>query len=213
MPACIMIARLTFLGIFAPSVVATTALAQGAPPNETATSHGPLMAFIDLIVTTYDRAPALVLGLAVLMALPPVALLGMALRRAPDPAERAEATRVYRRNGRGKLKEIADGSDGPLWPSDAWIELPDGARRTIGAGILRLGRDADNDVFFEDKTVHRYHAAIHRTDEAAYIITDLSSTGGNGVVVNGHRVQEAQLSDGDKIELGQTHLTFVSRPT
>lgn len=173
------------------------------------------MALIDLIVTTYDRAPALILGLAVLLALPPVALLGMALRRsAPAEAEVADATRVYRRNGRGKLKEIAnEGDDGPLWPSDAWVELPSGERRTIGAGILRIGRDADNDICLDDKTVHRYHAAIHRTDEAAYVITDLSSAGGNGVLVNGHRTQVTQLADGDTIELGQCRLKFVSRPT
>ncbi len=170
-------------------------------------------ALLELIATTYERAPALVLGLAVLLALPPLALVGVALRRAAPMAEPADATRIYRRNGRGRLKEVEpEGDSPPLWPSDAWIQIEGGGRHDIRSGILRLGRDADNDICLDDKTVHRYHAAIHRTDDAAYVITDLSSAGGNGVVVNGHRILEAQLNDGDKIELGQTKLTFTSRP-
>lgn len=198
---------------FAVSVLGASSFAHADPAQHA--SSGTLTSLIDLVTTTYDRAPALVFGLAVLLALPPVALLGLALRRAPVQSEpAAEATRVYRRNGRGKLKEVLpEGDSGPLWPSDAWIELADGTRRTIGNSILRVGRDADNDVCIDDKTVHRYHAAIHRTDEAAYVITDLSSAGGNGVLVNGHRIQDVQLNDGDTIELGQTRLTFVSRPT
>lgn len=196
------------------SLLAAPAFAQTDQAAEGQSSPGHLTTLLELVTATYDRAPALVFGLAVLIALPPVALLGMALRRGSAPSEpAAEATRVYRRNGRGKLKEILPEADvAPLWPSDAWVELADGTRSTIGNSILRLGRDADNDVFLDDKTVHRYHAAIHRTDEAAYVITDLSSTGGNGVLVNGHRVQEVQLADGDRIELGQVRLTFVSRP-
>jgi hypothetical protein len=168
---------------------------------------------LELIWTTYDRAPALVLGLAVLFALPPLALLGVALRRAPQAVEHTDATRIYRRNGRGRLKEVeAEPDTGPLWPSDAWIESASGKRHDVGSGILRIGRDADNDICLDDKTVHRYHAAIHRTDDAAYVVTDLSSADGNGILVNGHRIQATQLNDGDIIELGQTKLTFVSRP-
>jgi hypothetical protein len=177
-----------------------------------ATVLSPWTLVLDLIATTYDRAPALVLGLAVLLALPPLALLGVALRRGPV-VEHADATRIYRRSGRDRLREVEPESEGgPLWPSDAWIQLTDGQRREIGNTILRIGRDADNDICLDDKTVHRYHAAIHRTDDAAYVITDLSSADGNGILVNGLRIQEFPLNDGDRIELGQTKLTFVSRP-
>lgn len=179
----------------------------------TAEPAGTWSAVLELISTTYDRAPALVLGLAVLFALPPLALLGVALRRAPQAVEHADATRIYRRSGRGRLKEVeAELDTGPLWPSDAWIEVTGGNRHDVGRGILRIGRDADNDICLDDKTVHRYHAAIHRTDDAAYVVTDLSSADGNGILVNGHRIQATQLTDGDIIELGQTKLTFVSRP-
>lgn len=190
------------------------AAAEAANMTVAVSAAGALATIMDLISTTYARAPALVLGLAVLLALPPLTLVGIALRRAPVRDTSSDATRVYRRGGRGRLKEIDDLTEsGPLWPSDAWIEGPNGLRHDIGSGILRLGRDADNDICLEDKTVHRYHAAIHRTDDAAYVITDLSSAGGNGVLVNGQRTTEAQLNDGDTVELGQIKLKFVSRPT
>lgn len=178
-----------------------------------AAEAGPLVKLVDLLSATYDRAPALILGLLVLLALPPLALIGVAIRR-PSQAEASESTRLYRRQGRGRLKEAGSAENlGPLWPSDAWLELQGGERRDFEGSIVRIGRDADNDICLDDKTVHRYHAAIRRTDEAAYVVTDLSSAGGNGVLVNGERIlEEALLSDGDKIELGQSSITFVARP-
>lgn len=162
---------------------------------------------------TYAEAPALVLGLAVLLALPPLALLGRMLRRRASGSAGASdsTTRVYRRGDRlGRNVGLFD--QAPQWPSTAWVEVDGGSRHTIGAGIVRLGRDDDNDICLPDKTVHRYHAAIHRTDDAQYLITDLSSSKGNGVLVNGLRVAEALLNDGDTIDLGQTKLRFAAQP-
>lgn len=204
-----MLLRLTRPAAAAASIAAYVGNAQAATP---ATISSTWTSVLDLIATTYERAPALVLGLAVLLALPPLALLSVALRRVPM-TEHADATRVYRRSGRGRLKEAEPESEGgPLWPSDAWVQFADGQRHPVGSTVLRIGRDADNDICLDDKTVHRYHAAIHRTDDAAYVITDLSSADGNGILVNGIRIQEFPLNDGDRIELGQTKLMFVSRP-
>lgn len=165
---------------------------------------------IDLLATTYDRAPALVLGLALLLALPPLALLGRAFRRRAAFPDAVDATQLYRR-GRSDKPVIALRGDEPMWPSLAWIDVPGIGRRPVG-DLVRLGRDADNDICLDDKTVHRYHAAIHRTDDAAYVITDLSRSDGNGVLVNGRRTQEGILQDGDTIELGQTRLRFLASP-
>lgn len=197
----------------AKALVLAFVLAGALHSSAMAAEAGPLAKFIGLVSTTYDRAPALILGLLVLLALPPLALIGIAIRR-PSQAEASDSTRLYRRQGRGRLKEAGlSESPGPLWPSDAWLELQNGDRRDFGGSIVRIGRDADNDICLDDKTVHRYHAAIWRTDDAAYVVTDLSSAGGNGVVVNGERIlEEALLSDGDKIELGQASIKFVSRP-
>jgi pSer/pThr/pTyr-binding forkhead associated (FHA) protein len=104
-----------------------------------------------------------------------------------------------------------------LRPQEAWIEIvnrgavapssPD-RRYSLGRTLLRIGRETDNDVCLEDITVHRYHAAIHRTEDAEFVVTDLSSSGGNGVVVNGRAVAEARLGNGDMIELGNAQIKF-----
>ena len=77
---------------------------------------------------------------------------------------------------------------------------------------MRIGRDGDNDICLSEMTVHRYHAAVHRTEDADFVITDLSSAGGNGVKVNGNAVAEARLEDGDLIELGLARLKFIAKP-
>ena len=63
--------------------------------------------------------------------------------------------------------------------------------------MLRIGREADNDICLSDKTVHRYHAVIHRTTDGAVVVTDLSGADGNGVLINGTRVGEGRLTEGD----------------
>jgi hypothetical protein len=161
----------------------------------------------------------LVLGLAALLAIPPLAMIGLLLRRreASPPilgGMQTLETRVHRRAGaRAKLRPSLDEGE-PLWPSQAWIEIEgSGApRHGIGRGVVRIGREGDNDICLAESTVHRYHAAIHRTEDAEFVITDLSSAGGNGVAVNGRRVAEALLHDGDTIELGLARLKFIARP-
>jgi hypothetical protein len=171
----------------------------------------PRSRMMELLVAAYERAPALLLGLAVLLVLPPLVLFGRALRTRSPQSDPADATRLVRRGGAKDRPVVAASAEEPQWPSAAWIEISGNERRPIG-DIVRLGRDADNDICLDDKTVHRYHAAIHRTDDAAYVITDLSRSRGNGVLVNGRRTQEGRLQDGDTIELGQTKLRFISNP-
>ncbi len=105
----------------------------------------------------------------------------------------------------------------PSRPQEAWIQLENGSevapsvatsRFNLARTLLRIGRETDNDICLEDVTVHRYHAAVHRTEDAEFVITDLSSAGGNGVVVNGRAVSEARLSNGDAIQLGNARLKF-----
>jgi adenylate cyclase len=51
----------------------------------------------------------------------------------------------------------------------------------------------------------RHHTEI-MADESKFILTDLGST--NGTFVNGKRVAEAELKDGDTIEIGKVALRF-----
>ena len=78
--------------------------------------------------------------------------------------------------------------------------------------MISIGRHQDNVIRLPDSTVHRYHAVIHRTEDARFVITDLSGEDGNGVRVNGARLAQAALADGDLIELGKARSTFASIP-
>lgn len=71
--------------------------------------------------------------------------------------------------------------------------------------VIKIGRDASNTIALEDPHVSRNHAEIHINGEKQIVIKDLGST--NGIFVNGTKVNEANLNDGDKILIG-TRLYF-----
>lgn len=66
-----------------------------------------------------------------------------------------------------------------------------------------LGRDEEADVMLEGETVSRHHCEITRWG-AIYVLRDNSR---NGTFVNGHRVRQVQLHDGDQIRVGQNILS------
>ncbi len=93
-------------------------------------------------------------------------------------------------------------------------EPPGSSPRQLEFGrttLMRIGREPDNELVLSVPTVHRYHAAIERTMDAGYVITDLSGEKGNGVFVNARRIAKAQLGDGDEIRLGAAVLSFSLR--
>lgn len=75
----------------------------------------------------------------------------------------------------------------------------------IDKSTVILGRSDDADVVISDSSISRKHAKIERT-ESEYCLVDLDST--NGTVVNGKRIKEKKLKDGDKIKLGRVVLRF-----
>jgi pSer/pThr/pTyr-binding forkhead associated (FHA) protein len=78
--------------------------------------------------------------------------------------------------------------------------------------VIRIGRHEDNDIRLTDSSVHRHHAVIERTPEEAFVIIDISGKDGNGVRINGARTAQAQLADGDVIELGRAKMKFETAP-
>ena len=89
------------------------------------------------------------------------------------------------------------------------IIASDGTERQVGAGgsQMTIGRARDNDLVLDDGKVSRHHARLmprHRT----LVFTDLDST--NGSWVNGTRIAEVALGEGDRIELGETVLVVES---
>ena len=70
-----------------------------------------------------------------------------------------------------------------------------------------LGRGNEADVRLPDTGVSRRHAELQLEGHSVRI-ADLGST--NGTRVNGRRVDEALLEDGDAVDIGATRLTFRS---
>jgi FHA domain len=152
--------------------------------------------------------------LCAFLVLPAVALVSFlvqwtARRRSQRAAIHAAELRA---GGAEPSVETPAGEDMPLWSQEAWltVEGKDAGTLPIASRLVRIGRHQDNDVRLPDTTVHRYHAVIERTQEEAFVITDLSGKDGNGVRINGERLPRAELADGDVIEIGRTRLKFES---
>lgn len=71
---------------------------------------------------------------------------------------------------------------------------------------VHIGRELDNALRVPDPSISRHHCVVRKTG-SGFEIQDLQSS--NGVLVNGNRVQSSPLKHGDRITLGQVHLTFM----
>jgi hypothetical protein len=78
-------------------------------------------------------------------------------------------------------------------------------RNVLSGSRVLLGRSRECDIMVNDPNVSRRHAEL-RSDGGRWSVIDLGST--NGIKVNGRRVEQRELSDGDKLTLGVTDLTF-----
>lgn len=94
------------------------------------------------------------------------------------------------------LEQVVEGADQPKQ-----IEL-------TGAE-LAIGRAETCEVVLEDKAVSRRHAVVRLHDD---IWTLVDNTSANGTYVNGRKITEHRLNDGDQIRLGATTFRF-SNPT
>jgi hypothetical protein len=154
------------------------------------------------------HAPALMLGLVPVVALPLVALcaqllIALAAGDARDASVREPAGAAACRG--------FDAEDRAAAVPAAWLELDDGGRCPLRAEMVRIGREEDNDIRLPQHSVERYHAAIHRADDDGFYVRDLATANGRGVVVNGKPAASARLRSGDTVALGEARLTFVLR--
>src|SRR5260370_35934583 len=69
-----------------------------------------------------------------------------------------------------------------------------------------LGRHANNTLRLVDREVSKEHASIERMPAGGFLLRDLGSS--NGTFVNGRRVKELNLREGDEISLGNSRLVF-----
>jgi FHA domain-containing protein len=86
---------------------------------------------------------------------------------------------------------------------------PNGTEREIAldGAPLTIGRANDNGLVINDSRVSRHHARL-QARRGALVFSDLAST--NGSRVNGSRVAEVALGEGDRIEIGDTVLVVES---
>jgi pSer/pThr/pTyr-binding forkhead associated (FHA) protein len=110
-----------------------------------------------------------------------------------------------------------DVDEGPsldeLTPGQALLVIkggPDaGETILINADVTRAGRGTDSDVFLDDITVSRRHAEILR-DDGRFTVKDAGSL--NGTYVNRERVDAAELSSGDELQIGKYKIVFYTSP-
>lgn len=147
-------------------------------------------------------APALMFGLAALLVVPPLVAFGAVLAFRARAAERQSRAMPVDEDG----------------PTRAWREESQTAvlmqgdrptRITAGRPMVRIGRQDDNDIQIDTDSVHRYHAVVHRGEDGRFWVQDLSGQDGNGVVVDGERIERRRLRGGETIEVGGTTLRFA----
>jgi predicted nucleic acid-binding Zn-ribbon protein len=103
---------------------------------------------------------------------------------------------------------LTDAKDALVAPGDyVAFEADDRVRiMPLQDGWTRVGRSLSAHIRFDDPTVSRRHALIHRDRSGARILDDRSL---NGVFVNGQRTDWRELEDGDEVAIGAFRLYIV----
>lgn len=83
-----------------------------------------------------------------------------------------------------------------------------GAEFALTNDRVRIGRAEDLEVWVNHRSISREHAEIQKEPDGGLRLIDLGSA--NGVRVNNQDVQNALLSAGDVVELGQVRFRFVA---
>jgi hypothetical protein len=127
--------------------------------------------------------------------------------------------RGYRAVGRGSGPEVtvqlSKEGDRSLEPDDLRVVEEhlakrgkgDGGDDSIEAGNLRIGAyRRGRDILIDDDKISRKHAMFFLDDDGPSVV-DLLST--NGTHVNGKKVDDADLAEGDIVNIGKTR--FIVR--
>ncbi len=85
------------------------------------------------------------------------------------------------------------------------LVLPTGDRFTLAEHVISIGRRPESNIVLADPNVSRGHAEI-RPQGDGFLLVDLGST--NGSKVNGVRVDQHMLRDGDELMFGNTRMRF-----
>ena len=84
-----------------------------------------------------------------------------------------------------------------------------GMKHPLSPPGVVIGRGAEADLKINDPGISRRHVQIKvsiEAGDAVVTVIDLGST--NGVILNGRRVDQAEVTDGSEIKIGNTKLTI-----
>jgi pSer/pThr/pTyr-binding forkhead associated (FHA) protein len=76
----------------------------------------------------------------------------------------------------------------------------------VGDRVVHIGRGLSADLHLDESSVSRRHALVVSRASGARILDDRSS---NGTFVNGRRIQQADLANGDVIVVGRVVLRYL----
>jgi pSer/pThr/pTyr-binding forkhead associated (FHA) protein len=82
-----------------------------------------------------------------------------------------------------------------------------GSKFALDEDLTTAGRHPDSTIFLDDITVSRRHAEVRRVG-GGYQVVDVGSL--NGTYLNRERVETADLTDGDELQIGTFKLLFLA---
>lgn len=141
--------------------------------------------------------------------------MGWTMGMSPETVIRSPAEGITERvdpvsvlDERTRREASEDGSGGPVSPG-RYLEVQ-GVERTllipIGEDVIHIGRGLSADLHLDESSVSRRHAILVPRANGARVLDDRSS---NGTFVNGRRVQQADLGNGDVIVVGRIVLRYL----
>jgi predicted component of type VI protein secretion system len=79
------------------------------------------------------------------------------------------------------------------------VGLTEGLKIIVDKPILLIGRDPECDIQFDSRKISRRHCCVAQVGDQL-VVRDLGST--NGIRINGIRVVEGHLTEGDELTVG-----------
>ncbi len=171
-------------------------MTSGGPPKGTDTRREPGFDDDDLPTDIIHRDPSLTVK---------TPKLRLGVPRAADETDVGEATLMIRKSSSSTLACAAI-------PRElcAWIETKSGPASALGRLDVTqvrtvIGRGLQADLRVDDTMLSRVHAVVFYTGEEFRIRDEESA---NGTLLNGSRVVEYALRDGDELRVGTSVLVF-----
>lgn len=128
---------------------------------------------------------------------------------APPPVPpKTQRTQVYVPTQKTTGGSVSGSTSPSIRPGTAYLKVTRGAadspKYPLGKETT-IGRAHTNHIVLKEARISRQHAIIRQAGKE-FVIEDLQSS--NGVVVNGEKIKEHVLTDGDQIQIGDFVMEF-----